>query len=80
MWTGSVRRIQSDVGLTQGSALSLLLLIAVVKLISRKICSKDDYGKYCTQTHGLAVVADGEANLQEQLNMFGEDGGNGGGT
>ena len=56
-----------NVGLTQGNALSLLLFIAVVKLISRKICTKDYYGNYCTQTHGLAVVADGEANLQEQL-------------
>ena len=30
-----------NVGLTQGSALSPLLFIAVVKLISRKICAKD---------------------------------------
>ena len=30
-----------NVGLTQGSALSPLLFIAVVKLISRKICTKD---------------------------------------
>ena len=58
---------ESKVSLTQGSALSILLFIAVMKLISRKICTKDYYGNYCTQTHGLAVVADGEANLQEQL-------------
>ena len=30
-----------NVGLTQGSALSPLLFIAVVKLISRKMCTKD---------------------------------------
>ena len=47
-----------NVGLTQGSALSLLLFIAVVKLISRKFVQKTFSGNYSTQMHGLAVVAD----------------------
>ncbi|KAK2144649.1 hypothetical protein NP493_4157g00014 [Ridgeia piscesae] len=52
-----------NVGLTQGSALISLLFIAVVQLTSRKICAKDILlYAYC-----LAVVADGEANLQERL-------------
>ena len=54
-----------NVGLTQGSALSLLLFTAVVKLISRKICTKVILQKL-SHEGGLAVVEDGEANLQEQ--------------
>ena len=57
-----------NVGLTQGSALSPLLFIALMKLISRKIFVQKTYsGNNCTQMHGLAVVADGVSNLQEQL-------------
>ena len=55
-----------NVGLTQGSALSPLLFIAVVKMISRTICTKVILQKLL-YAGGLAVVADGEANLQEQL-------------
>ena len=55
-----------NVGLTQGGALIPLLFIAVVKLISRKICAKDILRKLL-YVYGLAVVADGEAALQEQL-------------
>ena len=55
-----------NVGLTQGSALTPLLFIAVVELISRKICIKVILQKLL-YAGGLAVVADGEANLQEQL-------------
>ena len=43
-----------------------LLFIAVVELISRKICIKVILQKLLYAA-GLAVVADGEANLQEQL-------------
>ena len=52
-----------NVGLTQGSALSPLLFIAVVELISRKICIKIVLQKLL-YAGGLAVVEDGEANLQ----------------
>ena len=52
-----------NVGLTQGSALSSLLFIAVVELISRKICIKVVLQKLL-YAGGLAVVEDGEANLQ----------------
>ena len=38
-----------NVGLTQGSALSPLLFIAVVELISRNICIKVYSKNYCTQ-------------------------------
>ena len=55
-----------NVGVTQGSALATLLFVAVVKLISRKICIKVIHQKLL-YARGLAVVADGEANLQEQL-------------
>ena len=52
-----------NVGLTQGSALSPLLFIAVVEMISRKICIKLVLQKL-SYAGGLAVVDDGEANLQ----------------
>ena len=52
--------------MTQGSALTPLLFIAVVELISRKICIKVILQKLL-YAGGLAVVADGEVNLQEQL-------------
>ncbi len=57
---------KGNVGLTQGSALIPLLFIAVVELISRKICTKEKLRKLL-YAYGLALVADGEANLQEQL-------------
>jgi hypothetical protein len=46
--------------------LTQLLFIAVVELISRKICIKVILQKLLYAA-GLAVVADGEANLQKQL-------------
>ena len=55
-----------NVGLTQGSALIPLLFIAVVELISRQICTKHILRKLL-YAYGLAVIADWEANLQEQL-------------
>ena len=59
-----------NVGLTQGSALSLLLFTAVVKLISRQICVKDILRKL--------LYSDVQQTWTES--MFGEDGGNVGGT
>ena len=47
-------------------ALIPLLFIAVVDLISRKMCTKVILRKLL-YTGGLAIEADGEANLQEQL-------------
>ena len=55
-----------NVGLIQGSALISLLFIAVVELISRKICRKDILRKLL-YAYGLAVLADGESNLQDLL-------------
>ena len=52
-----------NVGQIQGSALSPLLFIAVVELISRKICIKVVLQKLL-YAGGLAVVDNGEANLQ----------------
>ena len=55
-----------NVGLPKGSALSLLMFIAVVELISIQICTKEILRKLVC-AYELAVVAGGEANLQEQL-------------
>ena len=55
-----------NVDLTHGSALTPLLFIAVVELIRRKICIKVIL-QQLLYAGGLAVVEDGEANLQEQL-------------
>ena len=60
------RESKVNVDLIQGSALSPLLFIAVVELISRKICIKVILQKLLYAT-ALSVVEDGEANLQEQL-------------
>ena len=54
-----------NVGLTQGSALSPLLFSAVVELISRKSCIQ--ILQKLVYAGGLAVVEDGEANVQTQL-------------
>ena len=66
MWTGSVRRVQNKCLPDTGSALIPVLFIAVVELISRKICTKDILRKLL-YAGGLAIEADGEANIQEQL-------------
>ena len=63
VWTGGVRRVQSKCWRDTGERLDP---IAVVELISRKICIKVILQKLLYAA-GLAVVADGEANLQEQL-------------
>ena len=48
-----------NVGLTQGSALSPLLFIAVVELISNKMCTKDVLRKLL-YADDRAAVADGK--------------------
>ena len=66
VWTGGVRRVQSKCWPDTGERLDPIVVIAVVELISRKICIKVVLQKLL-YAGGLAVVADGEANLQEQL-------------
>ena len=65
MCTGIVERVLSKCWHEQVSTLSPLF-IAVVELINRKIGAKDILRKLM-YADDLAVVADGEANLQEQL-------------
>ena len=55
-----------DVGLREGSALSPLLFIGVVEVISRKASTRDILCKLL-YTDDLAVVVDSEADLQERL-------------
>ena len=66
-----------DVGLRHGSALSPLLFIAVVEVISRKASTRDIL-RELIYADDLAVVADSEADLQEQLvewkEIFGKHG------
>ena len=66
-----------DVGLRQGSALSPLLFIAVVEVISRKASTRDIL-RELLYTDDLTVVADSEADLQERLvdwkEIFGKHG------
>ena len=56
----------AHVGLRQGSALSPLLIIAGVEVISRKPSMRDILRKLL-YTDDLAVVVDSEADLQERL-------------
>ena len=63
---GVSRESKVNVDLTQGTALIPLLFIAMVELISTTSCTKDILRKLL-YAYGLAVVADGEATLQEQL-------------
>ena len=75
-----------NVGLTQGNALSLFLFIAVVKLISKKICTKDSDawpGSSSGRESKSPRTADRVERYVQQTwteSMFGEDGGNVGGT
>ena len=66
MWTGGVRRVQSKCWPDTWERLDPIVFIAVVELISRSICIKVILQKLL-YAGGLAVVEDGEANLQEQL-------------
>ena len=75
-WTGGVGRVQSKRRPETGSVWSPLLLIAMIELRSRQIGTKDILRKLL-YVDGLAVVADGEAGLKEQLiewYMFNRDG------
>ena len=55
-----------NVGLREESTLSPLMYIAAVDLISRTIDKNDIIGKILYADY-LAVVADGKADLQEQV-------------
>ena len=58
--------IEVNIGLRQGNVLSLLLLIAVMDLISRKTVVKDAMKKLI-YADDLALVANGKHELQETL-------------
>ena len=66
MRTGISEEFWVDVSLRHGSALSPLLFIAVVEVISRKASTRDSLRKLL-YTDDLAVVADSEVDLQERL-------------
>ena len=63
---GISEEFREDVGLRQGSALSPLLFIAVVEVISRKASTKDILRKLL-YADVLTIVADSEADLQHRL-------------
>ena len=63
---GISEEFRVDVGLRQGRALSPLLFIAVVEVISWKPSTKDILRKLL-YADDLAAVADSEADLQERL-------------
>ena len=54
-----------NIGLRQGSALSPLLFIMVMKIISRKISTKDILRKMYADD--LAIIAESKQDLQEML-------------
>ena len=64
--SGISEEFRVDVGLRQGSALSLLLLFAVVEVVNRKASTRDILRKLL-YADDLAVVADSEADFQERL-------------
>ena len=66
MWTGNIGGIQVGRRSEIGSALSPLLFIAVVEVISRKANTRDILRKLIC-ADDLAVLADSEADLQEWL-------------
>ena len=63
---GISEKFRVDVGLRECNALSPLLCIAVVEVISRKASTRYFLGKLL-YANDLAVVADSEADPQEQL-------------
>ena len=81
---------KENVGLTQGTSLIPLLFIAVVKLISRTICTKDIFRKLLYAdawpvgwgSKSPRTTDTVEAYFQQRWteSTFGEDGGNVGGT
>ena len=66
MSTGNIREIQGGRRPETGSALSPLLFIAVVEVISRKTSTRNIFRKLL-YADDLAAVADSEPNLQERL-------------
>ena len=62
---GISEELRVDVGLRQGSALSPVLFIAVVEVISRKTSTRDILRKLI-YADDLAVVVDSEEDLQER--------------
>ena len=63
---GISEEFSTDVGLRQGRALSPLLFIAVVEVISRKAITRDILRRLL-YADNCAVVADSETDLQERL-------------
>ena len=61
---GISEEFRVDVGIRQGRALSLLLFIAVLEVISRKTRTRDILLKLIYE---VAVVADSETDLQERF-------------
>ena len=61
---GISEKFRVDVGIRQGCALSPLLFIAVLEVISRKTRTRDILRKVIYE---VAVVADSERDLQEQF-------------
>ena len=66
MWTGSVRRDQSKCWSDTGERFDPIVVYRIDGTESRTICTKDVLRKQL-YAYGLAVVADGEANVQERL-------------
>ena len=61
---GASEEFEFKIGLRQGSALSPLVFIAVLDLISRKTVMKDAMKKLL-YAYGLALVANGKQELQD---------------
>ena len=59
-----------NIGLRQGSALSPLLFIMVMEIISRKISTKDILRKMM-YADDLAIIAESKQDLQEVLDEWG---------
>ena len=66
MRTGNIGGIYGYVGLRQRRAISPLLLIAVVEVISSKVSTRDILHKLI-YADDRALVADSETNLQDRL-------------
>ena len=73
MRTGHIRGIKGGRRPETGSALSPLLLIAVVEVISRKTSTREILHKWI-HADDLAVVADSEVGIQERRKIFGKHG------
>ena len=69
--TGMSEQFRVNVGLRQGSALSPLLFIVVMELISRKVSMKDIRRKLLF-ADDLAIVAEDKEELNESLEEWKE--------